>query len=186
MAITVPVSPYFAAGATVKAYPATNWPATQRPPAAGSTQVGSSAESATVAADGTVTFSALTEDVEYFLTVDGSGKYVRLVPDASANRAEGGQPGTAAGNIRKTVTTAGTRVALSTSTLRVRRAVVCALATNTGIVVVGGSSVVAAVGTRNSPFLNAGDTIELGPVDLAATYIDSTVNGEGVTVYYEA
>jgi hypothetical protein len=93
---------------------------------------------------------------------------------------------TAPGNIRKTVTTAGTAVPLNSSTLRVRRAVVCALSTNAGVVVVGASGVLAASGTRNSPYLNAGDSIELGSVDLAATYIDSTAPGEGVTVYYEA
>lgn len=96
------------------------------------------------------------------------------------------RPDVTPGNIRKTVTTAGTAVKLNSSSLPVRRAVVCALATNTGQVVVGGAGVIAAVGTRNSPYLNAGDTLELGAVDLTNVYIDSTVNSEGVTVYYEA
>lgn len=98
-----------------------------------------------------------------------------------------GSAGTSSpGNVRKTVTTAGTAEKLSATALPIRRAVVCALSTNTGVVVVGGSGVIAAAGTRNSPYLNAGDTIELGSVDLSAVYVDSTVNGEGVAVYYEA
>jgi hypothetical protein len=80
---TAPVSDRFAIGDTVKAYPADNWPLHLRPPAPGSTQLGSSAESAVVAADGSVSYTTLTEDTEYFLTKDGSGVYVRIRPDAS-------------------------------------------------------------------------------------------------------
>lgn len=191
MAFIIPVSSQFAAGASVKAYPATNWPVHQRPPKVGDAPVGASAETAVVASDGTATFSALAEDTDYFLTVDGlaaTGGYLRVRPDAVTNRNEGASTSTAStpGNIRKVTVTAGTRVPLSASSLRVRRAVVCALATNTGVVVPGGSGVVAAVGTRNSPYLNAGDTFDLGAVDLAAVYLDSTANAEGVTVYYES
>lgn len=92
----------------------------------------------------------------------------------------------APGVLRKTVATAGTAVKLSATSQPVKRAVVCALSTNTGVVVVGDSNVLALLASRNSPYLNAGDTLELGAVDLISVYIDSTVNGEGVTVYYEA
>jgi hypothetical protein len=92
----------------------------------------------------------------------------------------------APGNLRKTVAAAGTAEKLSATSKPVKRAVVCALSTNTGQVVVGDSSVVAALGTRNSPYLGAGDSLELFNVDLISVYLDSTVNGEGVTVYYEA
>lgn len=88
-------------------------------------------------------------------------------------------------NARVTVTTAGTRVALNGSALVVRRVVLMAFLTNTGVVVPGGSSVVAASASRNGVALNAGDTITLYNVDLNAVYIDSTVNGEGVTVTYQ-
>jgi hypothetical protein len=223
----------------VKAYPASNWPAAQRPPALGSAQVGASADSGVVQADGTVSFSSLTPGTEYYLTVDGSGQYLRAMPPVTSESVSGtvsspaegtggsavplkvtlvgGSDGTnlralatdaagvvktdiagqdvdvttvpknvAPGNIRKTVATAGTAVPLNGSALRVKRAVVCALSTNTGVVVVGGSGVIASLSTRNGPYLNAGDSLELGPVDLGATYIDSTVNAEGVTVYHEA
>jgi hypothetical protein len=89
-------------------------------------------------------------------------------------------------NLRKTVTTAGTAVALSATALPVRRAVVMALLTNTGVVVPGGSGVIAASSTRNGVALNAGDTVTLENVDLAAVYIDSTVSGEGVVVTYQS
>lgn len=138
----------------------------------GSSYIGSTAQRLHIDDGGS---SVSVDDNGGSLTVDGTVSVSSATPAA-----------TTPGNIRKTVTTAGTAVALNGSTLRIRRGVVCALATNTGVVVTGGSTVIAAVGTRNSPYLNAGDTIELGSVDLSATYIDSTVNGEGVTVYYEA
>jgi hypothetical protein len=89
-------------------------------------------------------------------------------------------------NLRVIVTTAGTRVRLSGTALPVRRAIVTALLTNTGTIVPGGAAVVAAVGSRNGPALNAGDVIGLENVDLNSVYIDSTVNGEGVTVLYQS
>jgi hypothetical protein len=90
------------------------------------------------------------------------------------------------GNLRVVTVTAGTAVKLNAASLVVRRAVLCALETNTGTVVVGGSGVIAAQSTRNSGYLKAGDSRELGPCDLATVYLDSTVNAEGVTVDYEA
>lgn len=193
MAFIVPVSDKFAVGDTVKAYPESNWAAHLRPPAPGSTQLGSATESQTVAAAGTVTYSALAEDTTYYLTKDGSGVYVRVRPDAQSNRQDPGGGGATApivtyapGNLRKVTVTAGTRVALSATSLPVKRALACAISSNTGVVVVGGSGVLAVLATRNSPFLNAGDTQDLGAVDLANVYLDSTVDAEGVTVYYES
>ena len=83
---------------------------------------------------------------------------------------------------RKVVTTAGTRVALATSTDVYDEVNITAETDNTGEIVVGGSSVVGAVGaTRRGTPLAAGDTVTYRNVDLSKVYIDSTVNGDGVT-----
>ena len=84
---------------------------------------------------------------------------------------------------RKVVTTAGTRVALAAST-RCRRVEITAETDNTGVIVVGGSGVVATQATRNGTPLNPGDTMTIEIDDLAKVYLDSTVNGDGVTFNY--
>lgn len=82
---------------------------------------------------------------------------------------------------RKVVTTAGTRVALSSTSLVYDEVTITAETDNTGIVVIGGSTVVASLSTRQGTPLNAGDSRSYQNVDLAKVYIDSTVNGDGVT-----
>jgi hypothetical protein len=82
---------------------------------------------------------------------------------------------------RKTVTTAGTRVALATTSAVFDSVAVTAETDNTGIITIGGSTVVAALATRQGTPLSAGDTVVLENVDLAKVYIDSTVNTDGVT-----
>lgn len=78
------------------------------------------------------------------------------------------------------VTTAGTRVALAGSTA-CKKVVMTAKATNTGVIWVGGSTVAAGAGIP----LVAYQQFEIDIQDLATVFIDSTVNGEGVTyVYY--
>jgi hypothetical protein len=62
--------------------------------------------------------------------------------------------------------------------------VITALSGNTGVIVVGGSGVVASLSTRSGTPLLAGDTVILDVDDLAKVYIDSTVNGEGVSFTY--
>lgn len=84
---------------------------------------------------------------------------------------------------RKVVTTAGTRVTLASSTA-CEQVVITAETDNTGIVVVGGSTVVAALATRRGIPLYAGDTITLEIDNLADVYLDSTVSGDGVTYAY--
>lgn len=81
---------------------------------------------------------------------------------------------------RKVVTTAGTRVALATSTV-VKEVVITAETDNTGIVVVGGSTCVAALATRTGVPLNAGDSVSFQITNLNAVSLDSTVSGDGVT-----
>lgn len=87
---------------------------------------------------------------------------------------------------RKVVTTAGTAVAISATSLPVIGVDFVAETDNTGRISIGGSAVVAAVGTTcTGVVLNAGDSwCPAGPVDLKDIYIDSSVNGDGVTFTY--
>lgn len=81
----------------------------------------------------------------------------------------------------KIVTTAGTREQLSASSVPCKKVYIQALYTNTDSIVVGGATI--AVGRGIS--LLAGGTIEMTASDLNLVYIDSVVNGEGVTYTYE-
>jgi hypothetical protein len=90
---------------------------------------------------------------------------------------------TTIGDDRKTVTTAGTRVALASSTA-CKQVIITAETDNTGNITVGGSTVVAALATRRGIPLAAGDSVALEIDNLADVYIDSTVNGDGVTFAY--
>jgi hypothetical protein len=91
---------------------------------------------------------------------------------------------TSVGDGRKTVTTAGTRVALSTTT-SCKKVTIQALDTNTDAIVVGGSTVVAASATRRGIVLLPYNSFTISVDDLADIYIDSVVSGEGVTYLYE-
>lgn len=91
--------------------------------------------------------------------------------------------------ITKTVTTAGTRVQLSSTALLVRSFTVCAKTANTGHIYYGGAT----VDSTNGVDLSAGDCTGWAPVaatggstayDLSSAYIDASVNGEGVNVTY--
>ena len=83
---------------------------------------------------------------------------------------------------RKAVTTAGTEVALSTDKSRIVSVTIQAETDNTGRIVVGDSSIVATEGaTAQGLVLTAGDSITLNISQLSGIYIDSTVNGDGVT-----
>src|SRR3990167_5920182 len=87
---------------------------------------------------------------------------------------------TSLGDNRKTVTTPGTAVALAAST-SCKRVHVQALAENTDVVVVGGSTVVAASGTRRGVALTPFNTITIQVDNLADVFIDSIVSAEGVS-----
>ena len=90
---------------------------------------------------------------------------------------------TGVGHGVKTVTTAGTDVALATSTV-CKRVDIQAQTDNTGLIAVGGSGVDATVATGTGIILNPGDVYSLEIDNLADIYIDSTVNGEGVRYTY--
>ena len=87
------------------------------------------------------------------------------------------------GDGRKVVTAAGTAEALAASTA-CEKVDIQAELDNAGVIVVGGSTVVASAATRRGIALRAGDTYCMEVDNLADVYIDSEVNGEGVTFTY--
>ena len=85
---------------------------------------------------------------------------------------------------RKTVTSNGTAVALGSATT-IKRITVQALETNTDAVAVGASTVVAASGSERGAILLPFQNVDIFHNDLAKIYVDSRVNGEGVSFIYE-
>lgn len=84
----------------------------------------------------------------------------------------------------KKVTTAGTAVALVAASTPCRMVSIQACPENTGVIVVGASTVVAASATRRGLALVPGQSVDLRVTDLASLYIDATVSGEGVSFVY--
>lgn len=80
---------------------------------------------------------------------------------------------------RKVVITAGTRVQFDP--LDCRTVSFTAETDNTGIVVIGGPTVVAALATRQGTPLSAGDTAILAISNMNLAWMDSMVSGDGVT-----
>jgi hypothetical protein len=90
---------------------------------------------------------------------------------------------TGVGHGVKTVTTAGTDVALAASTV-CKKVDIQAQTDNTSIIAVGGSGVDATVATGTGIVLNPGECYSLEIDNLADIYIDSLVNGEGARFTY--
>jgi hypothetical protein len=110
----------------------------------------------------------------------------RVFNSTSNTLATGGFSSSATvGNGRKVIATAGTAEALATSTA-CSSVVITAETDNTGVIVVGASDVIAALATRKGTPLNAGDSIALDIDNLSKIYLDTTVNGDGVTYTYTA
>lgn len=83
----------------------------------------------------------------------------------------------------KTVTMAGTDVALAASTA-CKRVTIQAQTDNTSLIAVGATGVDATIATGTGVVLYPGDVFELEIDNLADIYIDSLVNGEGVRYTY--
>jgi hypothetical protein len=89
---------------------------------------------------------------------------------------------------QKLVTTAGTAVPLSATSKHICKLWIKALSTNTGLIYVGDSGVDSSSGFE----LSKTNEIDLSSVfakdnfimDLSEIYIDSSVNGEGVSIAY--
>lgn len=90
---------------------------------------------------------------------------------------------TGAGDNRKVVTTAGTRVALAAAT-PAKWVTITAEEDNTGVVVVGGATVVAALATRRGTPLSAMQSVTFPVDDLADISLDAMVSTDGVTFTY--
>lgn len=88
------------------------------------------------------------------------------------------------GSGRQTVTEGGKAVALSTTTIGCNWVTLEAETDNTGEIVIGGKSVVAKLAERQGISLAKGDSVTLPAGSLASVYIDTTVNGDGVTFIY--
>lgn len=88
------------------------------------------------------------------------------------------------GTGRKTVTTAGTAVALVGSSTPCTWVAITAETDNTDLVVVGDSNVVGLLATRRGTPLYPGDSVVFPIDDLQDVYLDSLVNGEGATFFY--
>jgi hypothetical protein len=86
------------------------------------------------------------------------------------------------GDGSKTVTTAGSRVALSATSVSCTRVYIVALEANTGTIWVGSNTVAAG---RGRPLVALQSEI-LDISDLSSIYIDATVDGEGVSYAYLA
>lgn len=88
----------------------------------------------------------------------------------------------------KTVTTAGTRVALSSSNVWARGLRVSAPAANAGNVFLGDSSVAASNGIVIAPGSQIAFSelfgLEDGSVNLGSIYVDSATNGDKLTFAY--
>lgn len=85
---------------------------------------------------------------------------------------------------RKTVTTATTRETLVAASTPAKLVIITAETDNTGVIAIGGSTVVALLATRQGTPLLAGDSVLLECDDLLDIYLDTTVNGDGVTYTY--
>ncbi len=85
----------------------------------------------------------------------------------------------------KTVTTAGTDVALGSSTA-IKRVIIQSQTDNTGLIAVGASGVDATEATGTGIVLYAGESVELWTTNLTTVFIDATVSGEGVRYTYFA
>lgn len=112
------------------------------------------------------------------LVVDGSG-----VTQPVSGTVTAASPITGISDGRKVVATAGTRVTLAASTA-CKRVTIVAETDNTGLIVVGGTTVVATLATRQGVPLNPGDAYEMDIDNLNDVNLDSEVSGDGVTFSY--
>lgn len=88
------------------------------------------------------------------------------------------------GDGSKNVAAAATREQLSATSVPCAGVMITARETNQGTVVVGGSTVVAALATRRGHPLRARESVFIGVNDLNKVYLDVTVSGEGVVFVF--
>lgn len=88
------------------------------------------------------------------------------------------------GSGRKTVTTAGTAVALLATQTEAKRLDVQAFYNNTKSVAIGDSAVVALPASARGVTLQPGNVYTFYVTDVSLVFVDSEVNGEGVQFTY--
>lgn len=91
---------------------------------------------------------------------------------------------------RAVVASAGTAERISSTSAAATSITITAETDNTGIMVVGNSTVVATLASRRGAPLAAGDSITITPkgleaIDIKNIWIDATVTGDGVTFLYQ-
>ncbi len=94
------------------------------------------------------------------------------------------RPHEVVGSDRKVVAASATAEPIEATKNVVDILVITAETNNTKAIAVGGSTVVAAVGTRKGTPLFAGDSMTLEGVDLNKIFLDSNLSGEGATYTY--
>lgn len=85
---------------------------------------------------------------------------------------------------RLAVTVAGTPQKLESTNTPCKKVDITAFTSNTGFVVIGDKTVIAATATRRGTPLMAGQTLTMYVQDLSVIYADAEVAGEGVTFTY--
>lgn len=114
-------------------------------------------------------------------TADGAAKWVTAAVPVPISQTAG-----TIGDGRTTVTTSGTEVQISGSSVPCLSLTITAELDNTDVIVVGTSTVVAALATRRGTPLSPGESVTLAIDNLNKVYIDAMVNTEGVTYSYLA
>jgi proteasome assembly chaperone (PAC2) family protein len=136
------------------------------------------------ARDGVGDFEISYDAVTLPVTAGVDALFDELVTNFLNGGAGGSVPiptGTSLTNGRKIVSSAGTPEALVASMTPCKEVIITAESDNTGVISVGGSGVIAALGTRTGAYLEAGDPMTLNIDDAQKIFIDSTVSGDGVT-----
>ena len=118
-----------------------------------------------------ISINSATERALAVALVDADGN--QITPVGSANTV---------GDGRKTVTTAGTAEQFTAQACKY--VIIVGLPGNTNGVVIGGSTVVAATGTRRGVVLYAEQSQRFDITNMNLLYIDSITNGEGVAFTY--
>jgi len=115
--------------------------------------------------------------------IDNDGNLLGGSADIPLHVSTGGAVASTVGDNRKTVTTPGTAVALASSTT-IKQVTVTAELTNTDLVCVGGSTVVAALATQRGTPLYPGDSFTIESDNLAEVFIDAIDATDGVVFTY--
>lgn len=85
------------------------------------------------------------------------------------------------GDGAKRVASAGVPVQLNASARGIRAVDITAATSNTGLVVIGATTAIAAAASRRGTPLGPGDTWSQTLQDLTAIWVDAEVSGDGVT-----